>query len=230
MRIQKSGYKSERAAYNETLYGAGNAFMKIRAVVMVSALAFALCGCPIAGGTRFTVGGTVTGVQETGLVLQINGGDDLSFSANGVFVFGNRLANNAAYAVTIKTQPSNPSQACTVRNGSGTINKASITNVIVSCTQTGRFAYVANRQSNTVSAYAIDAGSGALVPINGSPFAVNGTAPTALTVDPNGQFLYAANFNSNDVSAYAVMPSGALTPVAGSPFAAGGQPHAVAIH
>src|ERR1700736_1413071 len=65
MRIQKSGYKSERAAYNETLYWAGNAFMKIRGVVMVSALAFALCGCPIAGGTKFTVGGTVTGVHGT---------------------------------------------------------------------------------------------------------------------------------------------------------------------
>ena len=63
--------------------------------------------------------------------------------------------------VTISAQPANPAQTCTVHNGSGTIDKAAITNVIVSCTQTGRFAYVANRLSNSISAYAIDPGSGA---------------------------------------------------------------------
>src|SRR5471032_956267 len=82
-------------------------------VVMLSAIGLLLSGCPIIGATKFTVGGTVTGLNGTGLVLQINGGDALSFTANGTFVFGDRLANNAAYAVTIETQPSNPAQACT---------------------------------------------------------------------------------------------------------------------
>ncbi len=45
-----------------------------------------------------------------------------------------------------------------MRNGSGTIDKTSVTNVIVACTQTGRFAYVANRQSNSISGFAIDPG------------------------------------------------------------------------
>jgi len=82
---------------------------------MVSAMGFALSGCPINGGTKYTVGGTVTGLSGTGLVLQINGSHDLTFGANGSFVFGDRLANNAAYSVTVKTQPSNPSQTCTVQ-------------------------------------------------------------------------------------------------------------------
>ena len=91
---------------------------------MVSAMGFALSGCPINGGTKYTVGGTVTGVSGSGLVLQINGSDDLSVGGDATFVFGDRLANNAAFSVTVMTQPSNPSQTCTVRNGSGTIDQA----------------------------------------------------------------------------------------------------------
>ncbi|MDB6098646.1 MAG: putative lipotransrane domain protein, partial [Gammaproteobacteria bacterium] len=64
-----------------------------------------LSGCPIVGGGKFTVGGTLTGLRGSGLVLQLNGGDDLSFSANGGFAFGTRLGDGAAYAVTVKTQP-----------------------------------------------------------------------------------------------------------------------------
>jgi len=179
----------------------------------------ALSGCPITGGAKYTVGGTVTGLTGSGLVLELNGGDRLTFNASGGFVFGTRLANNDAYAVTVATQPSNPSQSCTVHNGSGTINKTSVTNVTVSCTQVGRFAYIANRQSNSISGFGINPSSGALVPLGGSPFASNGATPTALTVDPNGQFLYVANSGSNTVSAYSInASSGALTTV-GAPVA-----------
>ena len=153
----------------------------------ICAAGFALSGCPITGGAKYAVGGTVTGLTGSGLVLDLNAGDGISFTGSGSFVFGTRLANNAAYGVTISAQPS--AQTCTVHNGSGTIDKAAITNVIVTCTQTGRFAYVANRQSNSISAYGIDPGSGALLPLGGSPFASNGTTPTALSVDPDGQFL-----------------------------------------
>ena len=41
---------------------------------------------------------------------------------------------------------------------------------------TGKFAYVANYGSNNVSAYTIDATSGALKKVKGSPFAA-GTGP-----------------------------------------------------
>jgi 6-phosphogluconolactonase len=194
----------------------------------LGAAALVLSGCPITGGAKYTVGGTVTGLSGSGLVLQLNGGDSLSFNGSGTFVFGTRLDNNAAYSVTVMTQPSNPTQTCTVRNGSGTIDKISIGNVIVSCTQTGRFAYVANRQSNSISGFAIDPGTGALTPLSGSPFASNGTTPTALTVDPNGQFLYVANNGSNSVSAYAIGAAGALTAV-GSPIAAGTGPGALTV-
>jgi 6-phosphogluconolactonase (cycloisomerase 2 family) len=195
----------------------------------MSAAAFALSGCPIVGGAKYTVGGTVTGLSGTGFALQLNGGDTLSFTGSGSFVFGTRLDNSAAFSVTVQTPPSNPSQTCTVRNGSGTIDKASVTNVIVSCTQVGRFAYIANRQSNSISGFGIDPATGRLVPLNGSPFASNGTTPTALAVDPNGQFLYVANSGSNDVSIYSIDDtSGALT-ATGFPIATGSGPGAVVV-
>src|SRR5262245_52024947 len=51
----------------------------------------------------FTVGGTVTGLAGTGLVLRLNGAD-LGISANGAFSFPGSLADGANYLVTIGSQ------------------------------------------------------------------------------------------------------------------------------
>ena len=82
------------------------------------------------GGTTYSVGGTVSGLSGT-VVLQDNGGDNLSVSASGPFTFATALASGAAYGVTVKTNPSG--QTCTVSNGSGTVASANVTNVAVSC-------------------------------------------------------------------------------------------------
>ena len=79
----------------------------------------------------FTIGGTVTGLTGPGLVLQNNGGDDLTVNAAGSFAFATALTNGSAYAVTVKTQPTG--QACTVTNGSGQVAGANITNVAIAC-------------------------------------------------------------------------------------------------
>ena len=55
-------------------------------------------------------------------MLQDNGGDNLSVSANGSFTFATALASGAAYNVTVKTNPSG--QTCSVSSGSGTIASA----------------------------------------------------------------------------------------------------------
>jgi hypothetical protein len=96
---------------------------------------------PPSGGAQegFTVGGTVNGLQGDGLVLQLNGGDNLTLSNDGIFTFTTELADAAAYSVTVLTQPSNPSQTCTIGSGSGTIAAANVANVTVTCA-TGAFA------------------------------------------------------------------------------------------
>lgn len=83
--------------------------------------------------STFSVGGTVIGLQGSGLVLQNNAADDLAVGANGSFTFASELASGAAYNVTVRTQPSDPNQACTVTNGHGTVGSGDVGNVVVSC-------------------------------------------------------------------------------------------------
>jgi len=89
-----------------------------------------------AAGT-FTVGGTVTGLSGSGLVLRNNGGNNLNVPANGAFTFSAAVATGGPYAVTVFTPPSNPAQTCTVSNGSGAVGTANITNIAVACTTAG---------------------------------------------------------------------------------------------
>jgi probable HAF family extracellular repeat protein len=91
----------------------------------------------------------------------------------------------------------------------------------------GRFAYVANFQGNSVSGFKIDQSTGGLLPI--ASYAA-GTTPVAVTVDPLGKFVYVANGFSNDVSGYAIdQTTGALTQITGSPFPTGSGPRSLAI-
>jgi putative esterase len=68
------------------------------------------------------------------VVLQDNGKDNLSVSANGSFTFATPLAAGAAYGVTVLTNPAG--QSCTVSSGSGTVGSANVTSVAVSCAAT----------------------------------------------------------------------------------------------
>ena len=192
----------------------------------ITVAATAMVGCNL--GVKYSVGGTLNGLIGQGLVLEINKGDDLRLSTNGAFVFSRGIKNGESYSVTVKTQPSNPSQTCTVSNGSGTISKADVTSIIVYCTQAGRFAYVANRLSNNVSGFSINSANGFLTPIPGSPFPASGTAPVSLAVDPNGRFLYVVSNGSNDVAVYAIDNSTGVLSSAGL-SATGSGPEAVAI-
>lgn len=81
--------------------------------------------------TTYTVGGNVSGLTGSGLVLQDNGGNNLSVSTSGNFTFSSALDSGAAYAVTVLTQPSG--QTCLVTNGSGTAT-TNVTTIQVVCT------------------------------------------------------------------------------------------------
>jgi hypothetical protein len=109
------------------------------AVVAISTLAAGGCSGAITDALKhltstYTVGGTVTGLSGSGLVLEDNGSDDLTVAANGTYTFATPLMSGANYAVTVKTQPTTPAQTCTVSNASGNVASANITNVAVSCT------------------------------------------------------------------------------------------------
>ncbi len=87
-------------------------------------------GTTASSSPTYSVGGSVSGLSGT-VVLRDNGGDDLSVAANGPFTFGTRLADGAAYSVTVKSAPAG--QSCVVSNGSGTVSSADVTGVAVAC-------------------------------------------------------------------------------------------------
>jgi hypothetical protein len=80
----------------------------------------------------YTIGGTVSGLAGTGLVLQNNGGDDLAVSSNGAFTFSTEIVAGSGYAVGVRAQPENPAQVCSLQNAVGTANQH-VNNVAVSC-------------------------------------------------------------------------------------------------
>jgi subtilisin-like proprotein convertase family protein len=86
--------------------------------------------CP----SGFTVGGNVSGLLGSGLVLQNNLGDNLAIAADGGFTFSTSLADTDPYSVTVLTQPNSPSQSCSVTSASGNIAGGNVTNVSVTCT------------------------------------------------------------------------------------------------
>jgi hypothetical protein len=120
----------------------------------------------------FALRGAVSGLVGTGLVLLNNGVDELPINNDGEFQFPTPYASGAGYRITVKTQPSGPSQSCSVANGQGTIGSADITNVTVSCA-TGTFSI-----SVTVSGLA---GTGLVLRNNGR---------NDLSITGNGSFQF----------------------------------------
>jgi 6-phosphogluconolactonase (cycloisomerase 2 family) len=162
----------------------------------VSAILSVLTACGGGGGgggsppppppaTTYTVSATVTGLAGSGLTLLDNGGDSKAATANGSLTFATALASAAPYAVTVGTQPTTPSQTCTVTNGSGTIAGANVSNVAVNCV-TKTFA-VSGTVSGLTGTGLVLANNGAeSITVTGSAFmfatAVASGTPYAVTV------------------------------------------------
>jgi len=53
------------------------------------------------GEATYAVGGVLSGLTGSGLVLRDNGGDDLAVSAAGAFTFATKVATGAPYAVAV---------------------------------------------------------------------------------------------------------------------------------
>jgi 6-phosphogluconolactonase (cycloisomerase 2 family) len=116
----------------------------------------------------YTIGGNTIGLSGSGLVLLNNGGDNLTITGNGGFTFSNREPSGGAYSVAVLTQPTNPTQTCTVQDGVGTVGTVNVASIIVSCTT--NFYTVGGSVSGLI-------GSGLVVQTNGSnnfPVASNG--------------------------------------------------------
>jgi hypothetical protein len=156
----------------------------------------------------YTIGGSITGLgAATNLVLQNNGGDSTTISANAAtFTMTSGVAANSTYVITVSTQPTAPSVAnaattinCTVTNGSGTVAGANVTNVVITCSNTVSFSTAggpyswtvpAGVSSITIVATGGGGGGGGSGPDNAgfytpSPGGKGGVVTSALTVNAN---------------------------------------------
>jgi len=120
--------------------------------------------------TNLTLGGTVSGLAGSGLVLQNNHVGYLAVNANGPFTFANTLSSGNAYSVNVLTQPSNPTQFCTVVNGSGTVN-----------------GNVSSVQVNCGSSYTI---GGTVSGLTGSVLSLNNNGDDTISMSANGAFTF----------------------------------------
>ncbi|MCX7115343.1 MAG: hypothetical protein NTW08_05500 [Gammaproteobacteria bacterium] len=129
----------------------------------------------------YTVGGTVSGLNGSGLVLQNNAGDNLSVTTNGGFTFNTPLTSGSTYNVTVLTDPSSLSQTCVVSNGASTVTTSNITNVVVTC---------------TTNAYTV---GGNVSGLTGSGLVLQNNATDNLSVSENGAFTFATSITSGQV-------------------------------
>ena len=81
---------------------------------------------------NFTIGGTISGLSATGLVLTDNGSDNLTVQSHATsFTFSQALASGTSYDVAVATNPSG--ETCAVTAGTGTVS-GTVTTVSVACT------------------------------------------------------------------------------------------------
>lgn len=187
----------------------------------------------------YTIGGAVSGLAGRGLEIALERVSDnyncyscvsfttietLGVNGDGQFVFATELPGGT-YRVEIQQQPQLPAQRCEVQNNLGEIGTANVTNVGIVC---GAFAYVSHSNDETISAFGIDAATGAIG--SAGTVAIGGQSPYSMASTPDKAHLYVGNSSSNNISAFTVdAGSGALTPVTGAPFAAGTSPRSLAV-
>lgn len=193
--------------------------------LLVIAFATALAACSvdeiIFELPLVTVGGTVTGLDGTGLVLSNNGGDDLAISGNGEFAFTTSIQFGTSYALTVKTQPSNPVQVCSVSNGTGVAGngdvKGDVRNVQVSCSTT---------------AFRI---GGAVTGLSGSDLTIQNNGGDNLPISADGSFTFTSPIASGAIFAVTVLtqpdrPSQTCTVAGGAGTVGSGDVTSIAIN
>lgn len=227
---------------------AGNAARDLAAILTF--LVFAACGHGSFEGNQsfnrppppaccHNVGGYTAGLSGSGLALSYNGGAPIAITRNGAFSLTTTATRGTMYSIAVVHQPTHPAQTCSVSNESGAVDNSDVMSALVYCPQAvGARVYVATQGSITrtvgvpsvpgsLSAYAIDASSGALSLLPGSAVP---TGPAASTVQrvPRSPYVWvvsigdasAADQNTvSSVYAYtADAASGLLTANAGNPF------------
>ncbi len=172
-----------------------------------------------------SIGGTLSGLTSGQKVTLLdNGGNQLTLTANGNFLFPSTVPAGSSYTISVASQPGG--QTCTVAQGTGYGITSNVTSVAVNCAA-AHYAYVSNLNAQNVTQYLVGSG-GALSPTTQAPVPT-GVSPGAVVLDPTGPYAYVPNVASGTISQYDIGSGGALTPMAVSAVSAGHAPGWMAI-
>lgn len=150
---------------------------------------------------RFTVGGSVTGIDGT-VIIKNNNTDTATVTSNGTFAFPMPLTPGANYDVAVFQQPLYPprNQTCIITNGSGSMPSANVTDISINCT------------TNTFSV------GGNIIGLAGTMMLQNNGGDT-LTINTTGNFTFPTRISSGGTYAVSLVsaPAGQTCAISGSP-------------
>ena len=87
----------------------------------------------LVSANSYFIRGSVSGLEGTGLILQLNSGESISIVENGQFAFVNKISDGKNFLVIATSPPINPKQNCELTNQSGVLSGADILNIVVDC-------------------------------------------------------------------------------------------------
>jgi len=167
-------------------------------------------------GVLSSLGATAAGTQPQGALVDPSG--------HFLYVANTGSDDVSSYAIHPDTGVLTALATVSGRSGAA----LALANGAAPVTYTPTFAYVANTNggntTGSVSAFGINAGTGALSAVSGSPFASGwNTQGLALGLSPfhpdYGPYLYVANYNPT-LTGFKLAADGALSQLNGSPYAA----------
>jgi hypothetical protein len=166
---------------------------------------------------------TISGLLGSGLVLQNNGGDNVTVPANSVnSSFNAPIPFGTNYNVSVLVMPSNPAQVCSVMNNTGTVS-SNVSNVSVNCFDAGASLITKmSGDSQTIAQY-LNLPSPLVVlvsdaigaPVSGVPVSFSAltigsgySSPIISTTDQNGLAVWNGYFRSAGSQAVSVTVAG----------------------
>ena len=155
----------------------------------------------------------------------------LAISSNGKFLYvANSGSNNVqGFSICGTATPACLTPDGTLTEVTGSPISTGLGPSYIAISSTGNFAYVVDQQSNQLSSYKVNVGSGLLTATTPVPAISTGLHPSSVVISSGEQFVYVANTGANTISQFTMDDTtGALT-VVGTPITSGAQPTALAL-
>ena len=133
-------YTSEDSGTSWTRFGAGMPLVNVTDLYvandasLIRAATFGRSVWEFTAEPFYTIGGGVSGLTSSGLVMAVTAGSQTKSVASGAtsYVFPTAQADGTGYTVSVQAQPTG--QTCLVDNATGTIAAADVTDANVTCT------------------------------------------------------------------------------------------------